>query len=182
MEKESVLLDRLKSGSNRDIIRIYDDHKGAFVRFATKYPIASEDVLDIYQDAIIVLWEHARQGKLDGLKSSIKTYLFGVGKYMMLNRLKKTSMQQPMVDEITEIPDNLYDETLRRERVELLRKGFRQLGNQCQKILRMFYYDGKKLDEIQTELGYANKDVLKSQKSRCLKQLKELTKEKLHGA
>lgn len=35
----------------------------------------------------------------------------------------------------------------------------------------------KKLDEIQVELGYSNKDVLKSQKSRCLKQLKDLTKE-----
>ena len=32
----------------------------------------------------------------------------------------------------------------------------------------------QQLDEIQELLGYTNKDVLKSQKSRCLKQLKDL--------
>jgi DNA-directed RNA polymerase specialized sigma subunit len=42
--------------------------------------------------------------------------------------------------------------------------------------LQLFYYEEKKLDEIQEQLGYTSKDVLKSQKSRCLKQLKELIK------
>ena len=36
------------------------------------------------------------------------------------------------------------------------------------------YFEEKKLDEIQTILNYSNKDVLKAQKSRCLKHLKEL--------
>jgi DNA-directed RNA polymerase specialized sigma subunit len=52
----------------------------------------------------------------------------------------------------------------------------KKLGEQCQKVLTLFYYEEKKLDEIQSLLGYTNKDVLKSQKSRCLKQLKDLTK------
>ena len=56
------------------------------------------------------------------------------------------------------------------------KKSFEKLGQQCRKVLQLFYYDEKKLDEIQTLLGYTNKDVLKSQKSRCLKQLKELTR------
>ncbi|GGG96808.1 hypothetical protein GCM10007415_35100 [Parapedobacter pyrenivorans] len=178
MEKDSVLLDGLRNGSDRAIIRIYDAYKTDFIRFAVRYPLASEELLDIYQDAVIVLWERAQQGRLDALKSSIKTYLFGVGKYMILNRLKKTAKQQVLTDDVAEIPDPLYDETLHHDRVALLREGFQQLGDQCRKVLRLFYYEGKKLDEIQAQLGYTNKDVLKSQKSRCLKQLKELTKGK----
>lgn len=178
MEKDSVLLDGLKNGSDRTVIRIYDAYKADFIRFAARYPLASEEVTDVYQDAVTVLWEHAQQGRLDALKSSIKTYLFGVGKYMLLNRLKKTAKQQTLTDDVAEIPDQLYDESLHQERVESLRVGFQQLGEQCRTILRLFYYEGKKLDEIQAQLGYTNKDVLKSQKSRCLKQLKELTKGK----
>lgn len=178
MEKDSVLLDGLKSSSDRAIIRIYDAYKTDFIRFAARYSLASEELLDIYQDAVIVLWEHAQQGRLDALKSSVKTYLFGVGKYMILTRLKKTAKQQVLTDDIAEIPDQLHDENLHEERVASLREGFQQLGDQCRTILRLFYYEGKKLDEIQARLGYTNKDVLKSQKSRCLKQLKELTKGK----
>ena len=58
----------------------------------------------------------------------------------------------------------------------MLQKGLNKLGDQCKKVLELFYYEEKKLDEIQSILGYTNKDVLKSQKSRCLKQLKELIK------
>ena len=41
-------------------------------------------------------------------------------------------------------------------------------------ILKLFYYQGYNLDEIQEILEYSNKKVLKSQKSRCIRQLKDL--------
>ncbi len=40
--------------------------------------------------------------------------------------------------------------------------------------MKVYGQSEKKLDEIQKLLQYTNKDVLKSQKSRCLKQLKDL--------
>lgn len=181
MEEEREFLARLKTDPDREIIRVYDVYRADFIRFAARYPVAADDVLDVYQDAIIVLCEHARLGRLHGLRSSVKTYLFGVGKYMLLNQLKKHGTHSLPDDRIPEIPDDVYDETLHHERVTALRRGLEQLGEQCRKILRLFYYEGKSLDEIQAELGYTNKDVLKSQKSRCLKQLRDLTKRNGHG-
>ena len=73
----------------------------------------------------------------------------------------------------------IYDDYTEEEtdlQIKLLQKGLNKLGDQCKKVLELFIMK-KKLDEIQVELGYSNKDVLKSQKSRCLKQLKDLTKE-----
>ena len=58
--------------------------------------------------------------------------------------------------------------------MQLLQQFFMQLGNQCKKIITLFYYEEKRLDEIVELLGYENKEVAKSQKSRCLKQLKNL--------
>jgi DNA-directed RNA polymerase specialized sigma subunit len=72
------------------------------------------------------------------------------------------------------IEDNEEDEN--DNEMILLQNNFKKLGEQCQKVLRLFYYEEKKLDAIQIELNYTNKDVLKSQKSRCLKQLKDLIK------
>lgn len=181
MEEEREFLARLKTDPDGEITRVYDAYRADFIRFANRYAVASEDVLDVYQDAIIVLFEHARLGKLEGLKSSVKTYLFGVGKYMLLKRLKKSGTQPFTDDRILDMPDEVYDETLHQERVGAIQLGLAHLGEQCRKILRLFYYEGKSLDEIQAMMGYTNKDVLKSQKSRCLKQLKDLTKRNGHG-
>ena len=69
-----------------------------------------------------------------------------------------------------------YDEEKEDTEIKLLQTAFENLGEQCKKVIQLFYYEEKKLDEILTILNYTNKDVLKSQKSRCMKQLKDLKK------
>ena len=71
---------------------------------------------------------------------------------------------------------NLYNEKLT-NRQELLNKYYSKLGKRCKEILKLFYYEGYTLDEIINILKYSDKNVLKSQKSRCMRQLKEWIKE-----
>ena len=115
--------------------------------------------------------------KIEDLKSSLSTYLFGIGKFMIFQKLRKDGKTIPMESfEKTEMTYDDYTEEETDLQIKLLQKGLNKLGDQCKKVLELFYYEEKKLDEIQSILGYTNKDVLKSQKSRCLKQLKELVK------
>ncbi|HNJ59041.1 MAG TPA: hypothetical protein PLH33_08390, partial [Chitinophagaceae bacterium] len=69
---------------------------------------------------------------------------------------------------------NSYETEQQEEQTALLQKHFEQLGEQCRKMLTLFYYEEKKLEEIMHLMNYDNKDVVKSQKHRCLKQLKNL--------
>lgn len=170
------LIEQLKSGDEKTIRKIYDDHKNGFLLFAGRYALDREELIDIYQDAMIALIENAKKGKIDNLKSSLTTYLFGIGKFMIFKRLKK-NQKTHLIDEMErfELEYEDYYEDERNLQVISLRDALAKLGEQCRKVLTLFYYEEKKLDEIQTLLGYTNKDVLKSQKSRCLKQLKDLT-------
>jgi RNA polymerase sigma factor (sigma-70 family) len=96
---------------------------------------------------------------------------------MIFQKFKKNG-QLHIADDVAsiEIEEDLYSEDDVDLQVRLLQNGLDKLGEQCKKVLQLFYYEEKKLDEIQEQLGYTSKDVLKSQKSRCLKQLKELIK------
>jgi len=78
-----------------------------------------------------------------------------------------------LVEENVDFDVNLYGPVLTKEQ-RLLKKYYDQLGDRCKSILNLFYYQGYDLDEIRVILNYSNKKVLKSQKSRCLKQLKDL--------
>lgn len=171
------LIEQLKCGDEKTIRKIYEDNKNGFFLFAHRYSLDKDELTDIYQDALIALIENAKKGKIDELKSSLTTYLFGIGKFMIFQRLKKNKKTIPS-DELEHFEFEYDDYSEDEINIQLitLRESLKKLGEQCVKVLTLFYYEEKKLDEIQTLLGYTNKDVLKSQKSRCLKQLKDLTK------
>lgn len=178
MNKPENIIALLKKEDEKTIRKLYDDNKKGFLFFANRYNLNSEDVLDVYQDAVIALIENAKKGKIDALQSSISTYLFGIGKFMIFQKLKKEKKTFPTDDfKNLQFSEEEYSEEETNIQVLLLQKALDKIGEQCRKVLQLFYYEEKKLDEIQEELGYSNKDVLKSQKSRCLKQLKDLTKE-----
>lgn len=169
---------QIKNGDQAAIKTLYLANKKPFMLFAARYQMDEDDLLDIYQDAIIAFCENAKKGKLDHLKSGISTYLFAIGKFMIFKRLKQ-QVDTVSWDELTvagieiEIEENDDDDS----QMMVIKDVLKKLGQQCQNVLRLFYYEEKKLDEIQSILNYTNKDVLKAQKSRCLKQLKEL----IHG-
>jgi RNA polymerase sigma factor (sigma-70 family) len=165
----------LKAENQNALETLYQENRGSFVLFAKRFLTDEDEILDVYQDAIIALCENARKGKLDDLQSTVGTYLFGIGKFMMYSKLKKKG-KQILTTDFTEVvmEYEYYEEDEKNLQLTLLRKQFSQLGEQCKKVLTLFYYEEKKLDEIQEILGYTNKDVLKSQKSRCLKQLRDL--------
>ncbi|SHI41877.1 RNA polymerase sigma factor [Flavobacterium terrae] len=179
MHESNQLVDSLKKGDEKTIASIYNDNRNGFILFASRYEINKEDIIDIYQDAVIVLCENAKKGLLDNLQSNISTYLYSIGKYMIFHKLKKA--EKNTIKKET-IPDDLdwefYEEEQENSEVQLLQKAWGKIGEQCKKVLQLFYYEEKKLDEIMEILAYTNKDVLKSQKSRCLKQLKDLTTSK----
>lgn len=177
MNNSNHLIDLIKINDEKTIREFYNQSKNGFILFANRYNLSYDDIIDIYQDAIIALIENAKKGRIDNLKSSVTTYLFGIGKFMIFQKLKKEG-KTIVVDDFEKI-EMVYDDYSEEEnnlQFKMLQNGFKNLGEQCRKVLQLFYYEEKKLDEIQTLLGYASKDVLKSQKSRCLKQLKELSK------
>lgn len=153
----------------------YGEHKSAFLFFGNRYDLDREELTDIYQDACIVLFEKLKAGKLDNINSSLKTYLFGIGKNLIFKRFKqKAKTVDVEAIEIVAFEDPFKEEETLEER--RMRAAFVKLGDQCQEVLRLFYYEEKSLGEIMSILTYKDKNVLKSQKSRCLKQLKDLVK------
>lgn len=174
---EDNVISLLKNGDRETLKRIYSNYKKEFYGFASRYGISESESEDIYQDAIIVMYEKARSGRLESLDCTLKTYLFSIGKYMIMNlgRQKQRSInaldnykyeqEDYLLIEETKEPLNQYQ--------QLLLENFSKLGKSCQEILDLFYRQGQTLDQIMDIMGYENKNVAKSQKSRCLKSLRE---------
>ncbi len=180
MNKTSVehQMSLLKKGDSLMLETIYKENRLPFYNFAKKYDIPEADVIDVYQDAIIALRDNVVLGKIETLDSSLRTYLFSIGKFMIYKKINSYKNTNPLPEEIKNLEQEVrffdYERAAidpKQQRVNLC---LGQLGEKCQQVLKLFYYDGLTLEEIQQYLGYDNYNVVKSQKSRCLKTLKKM--------
>ena len=172
------IIELLKQGDPKTLEKIYLDNREGFINFSRKYNVDQSDAIDIYQDSILILRDNAISGRIDNLQSNISTYLFAIGKYRIFHNFRVQSKLHVtndfnLVEENIDFDVNLYGPVLTKEQ-KLLKKYYDQLGDRCKSILNLFYYQGYNLDEIRSILNYSNKKVLKSQKSRCIKQLRDL--------
>ncbi|PVW16276.1 RNA polymerase sigma factor [Marixanthomonas spongiae] len=177
MVKDQFLIDKLKQNDLKTLDHIYLTYKEEFLLYARRFALSPDDIADIYQETIITLYENVQNKKLVRLTSSLKTYLFAIGKfkaYKQLNHTKKIYHDGNAIHISEEM--KVFETDIEQQQQAVLRTSWRKLGKKCQHVLTLYYYRGMTLDEITKALAYSSKDVLKSQKSRCLKQLKDLVR------
>ncbi len=172
-------LEHLKSDDRLKLKALYNNYRGAFLNFGKSLGADDSLILDVYQEAFLALRKKAIQGKLENVQSSLKSYLFGIGKYMLFDALKRESktitMENPLhvVNEAVEGIEIEPSSELTKEQ-RLLRTFFVKLGKKCQLVLTLFYYRGLTIEEIVEQTEYGNANTVKAQKSRCLKTLKQM--------
>lgn len=173
---EQKLYEALRKGDPKAIERVYIAYRSEFINFFKRYEVSEQQILDLYQDSIIVIYQKFAQQQYQLEQSSLKTYLFGIGKnkvYTYLKRQKKSysTIEQADVDapsfEFLEEPSN-YE--------KLLAKKIKMISESCRSILKLFYYENLSYKEIVSCTDYKDVNTVKSHKSRCLKKLRALCK------
>ncbi|GAB1858218.1 hypothetical protein MHTCC0001_30550 [Flavobacteriaceae bacterium MHTCC 0001] len=172
-------INHLKSDDRLKLKALYDLHRNAFFGFGKGYGIDESTLADIYQEAFLALRKHAINGKLESVKSGLKTYLFGIGKFMIFDTLKKNERTISFENHLHTVKEDIEEikiesQTELTEEQKLLHTFFKKLGKKCQMVLTLFYYRGLTIEEIVEHAGYENANTVKAQKSRCLKSLKQL--------
>jgi len=167
--------------NNTQIKKVYYKHRDVFFGFGKKYRLTDAELADIYQDAFLALRKQALSGKLYDVKSSMKTYLFGIGKHLIFNELKRQKnfirVRVNNNNEVAKSHEIVLNRTLELTlEQKLLQENFKKLGKKCKNVLTLFYYRGLTNEEIAQQENYENEAVVRSQKSRCLKTLKEYIK------
>lgn len=175
-----ITLEELRKGSDRVLKKVYEENRDKFLNFARRYHLSEEENIDVYQDAYIIFYDNVMSGKIESFTSSISTYLFGIGKYLIFERMRKNKKQVSSEFDLSIVgeEDELVG-TIELEEPELtteqalLKKHFGTLGKKCQGLLTLFYYRGYTIQEIMQAENYNSENVVKAAKSRCMKTLRE---------
>ncbi|PTX62207.1 RNA polymerase sigma-70 factor (ECF subfamily) [Kordia periserrulae] len=178
MDKQQLdVQSRLRNDDKKALEEVYVTYKEAFVNYGLRFNLDREDLIDVYQDSVIAMYQNFVTKKTQLDNSSLKTYLFSIGKHKIYDRLKERIQFVGAVvveDDYEEV--NLGESTLTKEQ-QLLRQYFSRLGESCQQILKLFYYRSLSIKEIVQKTHYKDENTVKSHKSRCLKKLIALIKQ-----
>lgn len=155
--------------------RLYVQNFSIIQHFINKNSGNDDDAADVFQNAVLAFYKKIKSGEFK-LTCSIQTYLYSVSRNLWLDELRAKKKQQTLVDELkivaveVDTPPTVDPDS----RIALIAKLMGQLGEDCRKILGLFYFDRMRMKEIAAEMGYANEKVAKNLKGRCMKKLKTL--------
>ncbi len=179
---DNSLIDQIRSGDQKALGVLYADHRVEFLRWISRdFRCPDDDAKDIYQVAVLIVYENIHRGKLNQMTSTLKTYLFGVGKNLAHDWSRKNQRQQPFEQEAalySLVTDPFGDDTIADDsRLNLVSVCLKKLGPPCQELLEMFYFCKKSMEELTLSLGYKNADTAKSQKYKCMSRLRKYYEE-----
>ncbi|MBS1511444.1 MAG: sigma-70 family RNA polymerase sigma factor [Bacteroidetes bacterium] len=135
-----------------------------------------DDARDIFQEAMIVLFDKARTEQFE-LSSQLKTYVYSVCRRLWLKRLNQMHRFNGNLEHAENtvvVDEDMEQHEKRNADFTLMENAMSKIGEPCKSLLDAYYIQKKHMQEIAAEFGYTNADNAKTQKYKCLMRLKKL--------
>jgi len=130
---------------------LYDNYFAAVKNHVLRNSGSNEDVSDVFQDSIIVLYNQITEGNLK-LTTDLKGYFFGIARNVWNAQLRKNQRNTELVIDIPdEDPDDYGDPLLER----VVSRAFQKLKPDQQLILSLFS-DGHSYEDIAAKMNLKN--------------------------
>ena len=168
----SLQLKLIRNICNVDIKHFFDLHHKSLCYFANRLVKDDLQAEDIVAECFLKLWE-----RRDGFNTdqNVKAFLYISCRNACLNYLQhlkvKTSVQKLYLEQLENGEDTILFEIIRTEVLDFVNKEVEELPGKMKEIFKLIYFNGKKTDEIATELNLSVQTV-RNQKTKAIAILK----------
>jgi RNA polymerase sigma factor (sigma-70 family) len=172
---EQALLRGLARNDRTAVETIYKENYNMVLSLIINNNGSADDAKDIFQEAMIVLYEKAKSGTFE-LNCQIKTYVYSVSRRLWLKKLQQANRFSEVgdIESVVPVEDDVEDHAKKNTEFEMMDKAIGSLGEPCKGLLEAFYLQKKNMQEIAADFGYTNAENAKTQKYKCLMRLKKI--------
>ncbi|MFC1733162.1 RNA polymerase sigma factor [candidate division KSB1 bacterium] len=160
---------------DHEILKFVYEHFFAQVKkYVLKNSGSEDDARDVFQEALVVVFEKVRKGDLE-LKCSFGTYLYAVGRHVWLKQLRAKKVRLAIHEDTAPYPGHSEQDAygLDYERVQLQKliyRHFSRLEKDCRELLKMVA-QSRTYREIAVMMGFKSDVHARKRKLRCKKLL-----------
>lgn len=173
---EKLLLAGLAKNDTSCVEKIYRDHFLMIKTMVVNNSGSSDDASDIFQEAMIVLYQKAVENSLE-LHCQLKTYLYSICRRLWLKRLQqlgRVTQHDTNIEETVAVEEDVIGHEKKQSDFTLMEMSMAKIGEPCKSLLEAYYLQKKHMQEIADNFGYTNADNAKTQKYKCLVRLKKI--------
>ena len=175
------IIERIREGNREELAQVYKLYRISFIEWLySSQQIPIDEATEIYQQTIIVFYENIVNKKLTEMKSNIKTYLFAIGKNKASEYRRRRAKNTSLLDYQGQQEEESTEKMESQERmITLSKECLNIMGDPCKRLLELYYYHKRNMQQIANEMGYKNENSTKNQKYKCLEKLRALFKMKI---
>jgi len=176
LSDERELLKGLANSDKKAVETIYRENFNTVQALIINNNGSADDAKDIFQEAIIVLYEKVRTGSFE-LNCQIKTFLYSVSRRLWLKRLQQQnrySAPGDSMEQVVTVEEYQEAHEQRNAEFEMMEQAINHLGEPCKSLLEAYYLQKQNMQVIAASFGYTNADNAKNQKYKCLMRLKKI--------
>lgn len=181
IDQKLQVVGAIKDNDSKALKSIYVQNYPKVEALVLKNSGTKEHAKDIYQEAFLAVWQNIKQDKfIPKTESSINGYLYTIAKNKWMDVLRSQGYKKTIVAsqlqhfEIKDEEDHgVDDDILKDQRLEDVMLAFKNLGEACRSLLRMFYFEKKSMNLIAEELSLDSAST-RNKKYRCMQKLKQI--------
>jgi RNA polymerase sigma factor (sigma-70 family) len=176
LTNDARILDLIRTGDEEALVMLYESNRKPITVYVTRNNGTTEDAHDVLQESLVILWERIRSGRFE-YRAQLGTFIFGTAKNLWSQRLRqKKHLSSAEIDpeEHEDGSPSALESLIETERTAMVRDALQAIGEQCRKLLLLFYWEELSMEEIASRLGFANADTVKAKKYQCKKALEQV--------
>jgi DNA-directed RNA polymerase specialized sigma24 family protein len=170
MTSDQILLEGLKSKSEKSIYDTYTEFYPSVEKYVLMNSGNAQDAEDVFQDTVMVLLNYVCKDDFK-LTCSMKTLVFAISRRLWLKQLRNRSRTETLCELETEQKDFLtnWEEVESSERrYNSLPQVLSRISVHCSGLLKELFLTGKIPDH------YKNNHSMRNQKYKCLEQARKM--------
>jgi len=178
-EEDEHLISQILAGDQKVLSTLYFKMKEIFISYMMReYKLERFGALQCYGEAFTTFYLNIRNGKLmPPLRSSLKTYLFSIGKFSYLSARRQSQKVLPLNPSLSESLITGPEKIVTKENAQWVRQLLNKLGDPCKAILTAFFIKGFSAESVALNFGLSNESAARKRKFDCLKKIRKLMSE-----
>jgi len=173
---DARILDLIRKGDEEGLVLLYETNRRPILNHALRNNGTADDAQDLLQESLVILWERVRAGKFE-YRARLSTFIYATAKNIWSQRLRKKEREvagglDPEGNQ--DFSPSVLETMIVTERARLVREALDRVGEQCRKLLLLFYWEELSMEEIAQKLGFANAETVKAKKYQCKKALEKV--------
>lgn len=169
---DSKIIEGIRLQDDKILNWLYDNYFQVVKNHVMQNNGSSEDVSDVFQDSIIVLYRQITENKLE-LTSDLKGYFFGIARNVWSGHLRKKQKSTELdIDVADDGSDESGDPILER----IVSRAFQKLKPDQQMVLNLFS-EGLSYNDIAVKMNLKNETYARRKKYLCKEALLDIMKQ-----